>query len=114
MLLPYLKVLNGKRIILGSQSKSRNELMQTQRLNYKIIPSKFEENLDKESFASPSEYNLVHLLLSRKPARVRSTNYWLVSKTKRSSGMSLFVGTPSLSIKAKSSKNPYSPSKSGK
>ena len=30
MLLPYLEVLNQKKIILGSQSKMRNELMQTQ------------------------------------------------------------------------------------
>ena len=32
--------------------------MQSQRINYKIIPSKFEENLDKLAFASPSDYNL--------------------------------------------------------
>jgi hypothetical protein len=30
MLLPYLPVLNEKKIILGSQSKSRNELITTQ------------------------------------------------------------------------------------
>ena len=41
MLLPYLKVLNSKKIVLGSQSKTRNELMQTQRLKYVTIPSKF-------------------------------------------------------------------------
>lgn len=41
MLLPYLKVLNNKTVILGSQSKSRNELMTAQRLTYTVIPSKF-------------------------------------------------------------------------
>lgn len=30
MLLPYLSVLNDKNIILGSQSKMRNELMKVQ------------------------------------------------------------------------------------
>ena len=47
MLCPYLKTLNNKKIILGSQSKTRNELMQAQKLEYKIIPSKFAEDLDK-------------------------------------------------------------------
>ncbi len=30
MLLPYLEVLNSKNVVLGSQSKSRNEIMTTQ------------------------------------------------------------------------------------
>ena len=47
MLLPYLNVLNSKRIILGSQSKSRNELLATQQLKYERISSKFAEDLDK-------------------------------------------------------------------
>jgi len=47
MLSLNIKALNEKKIILGSQSKSRNELMQAQKLNYKIIPSKFAEDLDK-------------------------------------------------------------------
>jgi predicted house-cleaning NTP pyrophosphatase (Maf/HAM1 superfamily) len=51
MLLPYLKYLNNKIVILGSQSKSRNELMTAQHILYKVIPSKFEEDLDKTLFA---------------------------------------------------------------
>jgi len=47
MLLPYLPILNSKHIILGSQSKSRNELVQAQRLKYSVIPSAFAEDLDK-------------------------------------------------------------------
>lgn len=62
MLLPYLPVLNSKRIILGSQSKSRNELLSTQQLKYDRISSNFAEDLDKESFATPEEYNLVRIL----------------------------------------------------
>lgn len=30
MLLPYLPILNKKKVILGSQSKTRNELMKSQ------------------------------------------------------------------------------------
>ena len=59
MLLPYLSVLDAKRIILGSQSKSRNELMITQQLKYERVPSKFVEDLDKESFPTPEAYNMV-------------------------------------------------------
>jgi predicted house-cleaning NTP pyrophosphatase (Maf/HAM1 superfamily) len=59
MLLPYLKTLNSKAIILGSQSKTRNELMTPQRLKYSVIPSKFEENLDKGAYQDASIYNLV-------------------------------------------------------
>lgn len=61
MLLPYLKALNSKTIVLGSQSKSRNELMQTQRIAYQIIPSKFEEDLDKKAYESPADYNMVSI-----------------------------------------------------
>ena len=69
MLLPYLKVINNKKVILGSQSKTRNELMQAQRVEYKIIPSKFAEDLDKKSFASPSDYNLVFFNLTQETVR---------------------------------------------
>jgi len=37
MLLPYLEVLNSKKIVLGSQSKMRNELMQVQVKNLLIL-----------------------------------------------------------------------------
>ena len=59
MLLSYLNILNSKRIILGSQSKSRNELVTTQQLKYERISSKFAEDLDKHSFETPEAYNLV-------------------------------------------------------
>jgi predicted house-cleaning NTP pyrophosphatase (Maf/HAM1 superfamily) len=72
MLLPYLKTLNSKAIILGSQSKTRNELMTAQRLKYLVIPSKFEENLDKSAYQDASLYNLVRPIRRRKPAGGRS------------------------------------------
>lgn len=57
MLLPYLEALNSKKIILGSQSKMRNELMMTQvknrikkKLKYDRVSSTFAEDLDKKSF----------------------------------------------------------------
>jgi septum formation protein len=60
MLLPYLKQLSGKKVILGSQSKSRNELMTAQRLTYQVVPSKFAEDLPKENYKGrPEEYNRV-------------------------------------------------------
>ena len=62
MLLPYLKVLNKKKIILGSQSKTRKELFDAQRIVYETIPSTFAEDLDKASFTSASDYNLVLML----------------------------------------------------
>jgi len=60
MLLPYLKRLSTKKVILGSQSKSRNELMTAQRLNYTVVPSKFAEDLPKEKYSGrPDLYNQV-------------------------------------------------------
>jgi hypothetical protein len=37
MLLPYLKVLNAKKVVLGSQSRARHELLQTQ-VSYILYP----------------------------------------------------------------------------
>jgi len=61
MLMPYLPILNKKKIILGSQSKSRRFLvtaqvtcLMTQKLNFECISSKFAEDLDKASFETPS------------------------------------------------------------
>lgn len=76
MLLPYLKVLQGKKVILGSQSKSRNELMTAQRLPYTVIPSKFEEDLDKDLYKDrPEDYNMVRIQLCRIHVVARWKNY---------------------------------------
>jgi predicted house-cleaning NTP pyrophosphatase (Maf/HAM1 superfamily) len=83
MLLPYLKVLQGKKVILGSQSKSRNELMTAQRLPYTVIPSKFEEDLDKKLYQGrPADYNMVSRVLCRTPVAARSTNCLPDSRTR--------------------------------
>jgi septum formation protein len=65
MLLPYLSVLNSKKVILGSQSKSRNQLMTAQGLKYTVIPSTFPEDLDKSIYAHPSQYNMVIVIQPR-------------------------------------------------
>jgi len=69
MLLPYLPILNKKHVILGSQSQSRKELMDAQRIHYTAVPSTFEENLDKSSFNSAADYNLVSHHLCRQHVR---------------------------------------------
>ena len=63
MLLPYLSKLDAKKIILGSQSKSRNELVASQQLKYERISSKFAEDLDKSAFETPEAYNMVLVFL---------------------------------------------------
>lgn len=58
MLLPYLNLLSTKNIILGSQSVSRNGLIKSQIPKYSIVPSKFAEDLDKNSFPTSKDYNI--------------------------------------------------------
>ena len=72
MLLPYLKALESKIVVLGSQSKSRNELMTAQGIKYKVIPSKFPEDLEHASYDHPKDYNLVRVFGLRTPAGERS------------------------------------------
>ena len=71
MLLPYLPILNEKAVILGSQSKSRRELVDIQRLKYQAIPSKFAEDLDKKAYENPSDYNLVSVRGLRTHAKAK-------------------------------------------
>lgn len=56
MLEPLKHVLNTKRIILCSGSPRRKELLSQIGLQFEVIPSSFEENLDKSSFNHPSSY----------------------------------------------------------
>jgi len=55
MILEYLDALNKKVIILGSASPRRKEALERLGLKVLIVPSQFEENLDKSLF-SPEEY----------------------------------------------------------
>ena len=79
--------------------------MQAQRIKYSVIPSKFEEDLDKKSFASPAEYNLVPQTILRKLVRERWMSYFKGLRIRRYNGICLYVETPSFSSKTKLYKN---------
>lgn len=56
MLEPIKHVLSKQRIVLASGSPRRREILKMIGLNFEVETSKFEENLDKSSFAHPCEY----------------------------------------------------------
>lgn len=57
MIAGYIEDLKDKRIILGSNSGPRKNLLISSGLeNFEVKVSGFEEDLVKSSFASPSEY----------------------------------------------------------
>jgi len=56
MLEPLKHILSQQRIVLCSASPRRKELLNQIGLNFRIVPSNFEENLDKSSFNHPSAY----------------------------------------------------------
>ncbi|CAM6088927.1 unnamed protein product [Calypogeia fissa] len=58
MLIQHLPLLSKKYIVLASASPRRAELIQGLGLKAAIIPSTFEENLDKSTFSSPGDYAL--------------------------------------------------------
>lgn len=58
MLQPILSHLSRKRIILASGSPRRKEILRNIGLDFEVIPSTFEETLDKSSFDSPQSYVL--------------------------------------------------------
>ncbi|XP_065058753.1 probable bifunctional dTTP/UTP pyrophosphatase/methyltransferase protein [Rhopilema esculentum] len=56
MLQPTLDGLSKFRLILASGSPRRKEILANANLKMEIVPSTFEENLDKSQFAHPSDY----------------------------------------------------------
>lgn len=48
MLMPYLSLLNGKKIILASQSIARKEILEKQGIKFSMLASSFEDNINKE------------------------------------------------------------------
>ncbi|KAK7496533.1 hypothetical protein BaRGS_00012185 [Batillaria attramentaria] len=58
MLQPIMHVLNAQRIILASGSPRRKHILENVGLKFEVIPSTFEEKLDKSKFPSPVEYVL--------------------------------------------------------
>ncbi|PFH48009.1 hypothetical protein AMATHDRAFT_6227 [Amanita thiersii Skay4041] len=53
---PAIKKLDGKRIVLASNSPRRREILRTIGFNPDIVPSTFEENLPLSSFPNIHEY----------------------------------------------------------
>eukprot|EP00854_Cymbomonas_tetramitiformis_P023999 gene23999-29118_t len=56
MLIQYLPKLKPKKIVLASASPRRSELLRGLGLSIEIVPSTFDEKLDKSSFASGADY----------------------------------------------------------
>eukprot|EP00249_Psilotum_nudum_P009599 c22033_g1_i2 orf=443-985(-) len=56
MLIQHLPLLAGKRIVLASASPRRHQLIQNLGLKVEVIPSTFNETLEKSDFASAGEY----------------------------------------------------------
>lgn len=51
MLYPFVKQLNGMKVILASQSPRRSEILNKIGLKFEIIPSSFEENHDPTKYS---------------------------------------------------------------
>lgn len=56
MIGPYLDRLNQLAIVLASGSPRRKELLEQIGLKFAVVPSTFEENLNKKAFSAPAEY----------------------------------------------------------
>ncbi|ETV66622.1 septum formation protein Maf, variant [Aphanomyces astaci] len=56
MLPPALQRLHAWRVVLASQSPRRLELLTNLGLHFDVVPSTFEENLDKRQFPTPEHY----------------------------------------------------------
>ncbi|KAI0217810.1 putative bifunctional dTTP/UTP pyrophosphatase/methyltransferase protein [Lamellibrachia satsuma] len=56
MLQPIMQKLHTERIILASGSPRRKEILENMGLKFEVVPSTFEEDLDKGSFSHPYDY----------------------------------------------------------
>ena len=56
MIAPLCALLAGRRVILASTSPRRKQILENISFPVDVVPSKFEENLDKESFTHPWQY----------------------------------------------------------
>ncbi len=79
MLEPIRHILSRQRNVLASCSSRRKEILSCVGLNFEIISSNFEENLDKQSFSHPIEY-------VKENAKQKAISVWkqLVSKGSKS------------------------------
>lgn len=85
MLEPLRHVLAAKRIVLCSGSPRRKELLNQIGLKFEIIPSNFEENLDKASFAHPSSY-------VKENAKRKALDVWRSLSVDKDSQPDLIIG----------------------
>jgi septum formation protein len=53
MLGPLKALLGGRTVVLASASPRRRQLLQDINFPVKVVPSQFEETLDKEAFPQP-------------------------------------------------------------
>ncbi|KAM8856889.1 putative bifunctional dTTP/UTP pyrophosphatase/methyltransferase protein isoform 1-T1 [Synchiropus picturatus] len=58
LLNPIISKLAHKLVVLASASPRRREILQTAGLQFEVVPSWFEETLDKDVFKAPYEYAL--------------------------------------------------------
>lgn len=115
MLLPYLEVLNSKKIILGSQSKMRNELMQVQVKLPLFKEIEIWQSLINLRLRSGQKIIWIPSRLQfgtfkghkRKHAEEKSKNWFKDLKHKPDNGTSWFAVIPLCIIMAKLSKNLY-------
>ncbi|GFN93708.1 N-acetylserotonin o-methyltransferase-like protein [Plakobranchus ocellatus] len=70
MLQPILQTLNAQRVVLASGSPRRKQILENIGLKVEVIPSTFEENLDKSKF-SPQEYVVETAFLKTKEVAER-------------------------------------------
>jgi len=56
VLLHHIKYLNSKKLILGSTSPRRSTLLKSLGLEFSVVGSNFQENLDKSTFKLPVDY----------------------------------------------------------
>ncbi|XP_013792355.2 N-acetylserotonin O-methyltransferase-like protein [Limulus polyphemus] len=56
MIEPLMQKLLTKKIILASSSPRRKQILHNIKFPFEVVPSTFEENLDKTSFDKPYDY----------------------------------------------------------
>ncbi|XP_051030918.1 probable bifunctional dTTP/UTP pyrophosphatase/methyltransferase protein isoform X1 [Phodopus roborovskii] len=55
-LVPLTRLLQGKRVVLASSSPRRRDILSSMGLQFEVVPSHFQESLEKARFPAPPEY----------------------------------------------------------
>lgn len=85
-----MHVLNAQRIVLASGSPRRKQILENVGLKFEVIPSTFEETLDKSKFPNPVDYVLE--TATHKTLQVAKT----VKTTKSTSIPNLVIGADTI------------------